>query len=162
MTKKKDARAPSKQTFFFFFSKEAKKRKGVLVCPPMKKRERDDTVHNAICDACNENIVGVRRKCRVCTDFDLCEECFDVLGDEHGDGFEGHSLYEVRLGELVSEAQRHLFGEVDETLQHLEAKVSGGIDGAREYLDRLEAQTGRRFKLLRGAVPGEFVAVEEE
>eukprot|EP01087_Luapelamoeba_hula_P007664 TRINITY_DN1871_c0_g1_i1.p1 TRINITY_DN1871_c0_g1~~TRINITY_DN1871_c0_g1_i1.p1 ORF type:complete len:357 (+),score=74.49 TRINITY_DN1871_c0_g1_i1:38-1108(+) len=34
------------------------------------------TVHNALCDHCKEQIVGIRYKCAICSDFDLCEACY--------------------------------------------------------------------------------------
>jgi hypothetical protein len=39
--------------------------------------EKDDMVHRyVVCDSCSQNpIVGVRYKCSVCTDYDLCEKC---------------------------------------------------------------------------------------
>ncbi|KAF8753640.1 Ig-like domain from next BRCA1 [Rhizoctonia solani] len=33
-------------------------------------------VHHAECDACDETIVGIRHKCTICHDFDLCDVCF--------------------------------------------------------------------------------------
>ncbi|CAE6406463.1 unnamed protein product [Rhizoctonia solani] len=33
-------------------------------------------VHSAECDACDETIVGIRHKCVVCYDFDLCDACY--------------------------------------------------------------------------------------
>lgn len=32
-------------------------------------------VHDALCNYCGKQIVGVRYKCSVCPDFDMCEEC---------------------------------------------------------------------------------------
>ena len=42
-----------------------------------KKADQDSQVHQSIeCDACGKNpIQGVRFKCAICPDYDLCEDC---------------------------------------------------------------------------------------
>jgi hypothetical protein len=37
--------------------------------------ESEGRVHAAICDNCDERIVGIRYKCGNCADFDLCQSC---------------------------------------------------------------------------------------
>eukprot|EP01113_Clastostelium_recurvatum_P015543 TRINITY_DN1868_c0_g1_i6.p1 TRINITY_DN1868_c0_g1~~TRINITY_DN1868_c0_g1_i6.p1 ORF type:complete len:639 (-),score=217.07 TRINITY_DN1868_c0_g1_i6:232-2127(-) len=37
--------------------------------------DRPPTVHNALCDMCKTQIIGVRNKCTVCPDYDLCTSC---------------------------------------------------------------------------------------
>merc|ERR1712110_536525 len=46
---------------------------------------QDDVVHtNVACDGCNvEPIKGIRYKCSICRNFDLCEVCEERLGHEH-------------------------------------------------------------------------------
>jgi len=38
--------------------------------------------HQALCDNCDEQIVGIRFKCAICPDYDLCEKC-EKLGTVH-------------------------------------------------------------------------------
>merc|ERR1739848_797728 len=37
-----------------------------------EKKDNEPVVHRAICDACEQTIVGIRFKCAACPDFDLC------------------------------------------------------------------------------------------
>merc|ERR1739848_589411 len=40
-----------------------------------EKKDNEPVVHRAICDACEQTIVGIRFECAACPDFDLCEKC---------------------------------------------------------------------------------------
>jgi next-to-BRCA1 protein 1 len=42
-----------------------------------------DQRHAAICDGCDESVVGVRHKCLVCPDFDYCSSCIKTAGTTH-------------------------------------------------------------------------------
>lgn len=39
--------------------------------------------HEAVCDGCDVQIVGVRNKCLTCPDFDYCSTCFKVAAEVH-------------------------------------------------------------------------------
>ncbi|VDK27928.1 unnamed protein product [Anisakis simplex] len=40
------------------------------------EEKRAKVVHNGVvCDECDKEVVGIRYKCAVCDDYDLCEEC---------------------------------------------------------------------------------------
>jgi len=56
------------------------------------KRATPRFVHHAICDNCSSPIRGIRYKCLVCADFDLCEAC-EQLPNIHN---EAHSFVKVR------------------------------------------------------------------
>mmetsp|Transcript_35081 Transcript_35081/g.47909 ORF Transcript_35081/g.47909 Transcript_35081/m.47909 type:complete len:523 (-) Transcript_35081:159-1727(-) len=53
--------------------------------PDEKAEEEKDerVVHPAICDVCEERIVGIRFKCFSCPDYDLCEKCEQKAGEYH-------------------------------------------------------------------------------
>jgi len=48
-------------------------------------------LHDAICDVCSQRIVGIRYKCSVCSDYDLCESCEETTTHD-----EGHSLLKIK------------------------------------------------------------------
>lgn len=53
--------------------------------PPSKSgtsRYKPDS-HNAFCDGCKAQIVGVRYRCSMCTDYDLCGSCMDKTPRAH-------------------------------------------------------------------------------
>jgi len=46
--------------------------------------QKQETIHPAICDGCNERIRGIRYKCTQCPDFDLCTNCNQLkIHSEH-------------------------------------------------------------------------------
>jgi hypothetical protein len=40
--------------------------------------EPQPVVHNALCDQCKQQIVGIRYKCKNCKDYDLCPTCYEM------------------------------------------------------------------------------------
>lgn len=57
----------------------------------MKDADKPPCVHNAVCDNCKEQIIGMRYKCNVCGDYDLCEECERKKPHNPEHTFTGHS-----------------------------------------------------------------------
>lgn len=60
---------------------------GVGPIPPFRHfvRKHEAYVHPAICDGCDNNIVGIRHKCNECPDYDLCSNCIDQSTTIHPD-----------------------------------------------------------------------------
>ncbi|KAH6917019.1 hypothetical protein BKA70DRAFT_1251147 [Coprinopsis sp. MPI-PUGE-AT-0042] len=44
--------------------------------------------HNAVCDLCESHVIGDRFKCLDCPDYDTCQACFAITGEQHP----GHSF----------------------------------------------------------------------
>jgi len=56
-------------------------------------RQARGLVHQATCDGCNKQIIGVRNKCLTCPDWDYCSSCYPAAPDTHP-GHRFASLYE--------------------------------------------------------------------
>ncbi|KAG2345200.1 hypothetical protein BDR05DRAFT_998350 [Suillus weaverae] len=56
--------------------------------------QRPSVIHrNIVCDSCNEIIVGVRRKCLDCPDYDLCTPCIESGAAERHNSF--HEFFDI-------------------------------------------------------------------
>jgi len=43
----------------------------------------NQVIHPAVCDLCNQRIVGIRWKCQTCPDYDLCNSCRQLKQGSH-------------------------------------------------------------------------------
>jgi len=77
----------------FHFASKAGMLKLAVVAKEIKAQQQPSSVveHPAICDHCDKGIVGIRYKCSVCPDYDLCEKC-EALGGVHD---KGHSFLKI-------------------------------------------------------------------
>jgi len=57
---------------------------------PKEDQSNQLIIHNAICNSCMEKIVGIRWKCAVCSDYDLCTNCYDKRTHSVEHKFEAH------------------------------------------------------------------------
>jgi hypothetical protein len=39
------------------------------------KHHASFSIHEALCTNCRQQIVGIRYKCQICQDFNLCQDC---------------------------------------------------------------------------------------
>ena len=75
------------------FDELEKKEKIENYFPNIKEIEENYTnkiVHkNIICDGCGmKPILGIRYKCKICENFDYCQNCLDMYKEKHGHNFE--------------------------------------------------------------------------
>ncbi|KAG8701295.1 hypothetical protein FRC08_004177, partial [Ceratobasidium sp. 394] len=66
--------------------------------PPHSARPTQPAQHSAACDLCSSRILGLRYKCTVCPDYDVCQSCFSITEEVHP----GHSFAKVyKQGDVV-------------------------------------------------------------
>ena len=56
--------------------------------PKVEKKQKPEIHYNVICDGCKVTpLRGNRYKCKVCKDFDFCENCYKINKESHGHDF---------------------------------------------------------------------------
>lgn len=66
--------------------------------PSDSTRPAQPAQHSAACDLCSSRIVGLRYKCTICPDYDVCQSCFNITEEVHP----GHSFAKVyKQGDVV-------------------------------------------------------------
>ncbi|KAI0033814.1 hypothetical protein K488DRAFT_46854, partial [Vararia minispora EC-137] len=61
---------------------------GTPAAQPSEPSAVGPVVHHATCDLCESSIVDKRFKCLQCPDWDVCEQCFSIVDEQHpGHGF---------------------------------------------------------------------------
>ena len=70
-------------------------KKGEALIKEEEKSNLKKTHIGVFCSKCKENVIGIRYKCFICKDFDLCEKCEDIIKDEHG-----HPMIKINSPEM--------------------------------------------------------------
>ncbi|KZM19398.1 hypothetical protein ST47_g9453 [Ascochyta rabiei] len=85
-------------------------------------------IHDATCDGCSKTICGVRHKCKICPDFDLCHPCF--LGAEgiHPDHAFKHLQPDCSVEEIDSETDEDSDSVTTDGQQHTQDSVWRDLD----------------------------------
>ena len=60
-----------------------------------RKKKLPDIHKDIICNECKNDIIGIRYKCCICENYNLCEKCENESGPEHN-----HPLLKIRKPEL--------------------------------------------------------------
>lgn len=118
--------------------------------PPADTTAQADspTVHNAMCNECQKQIIGIRYKSKVRADYDLCEKCKKITTAEDDDEFVAHTndivnptltpeerqLQAQRLQQRIEEIRKKK--KIDEETRDREREISR----RREGKDTIEAK----------------------
>jgi len=91
-------------------------------------------IHNAICDRCDEKIVGIRWKCFDCQDFDFCNACYVFAN-----GKESFKLHD----------KSHTFGKIEDPQTTLSFQVEKEkyMHNQRLEKERIEKETLEKERL---------------
>ncbi|GAM17665.1 hypothetical protein SAMD00019534_008400 [Acytostelium subglobosum LB1] len=78
-------------------------------------------VHNALCDLCTKQIIGIRYKCKVCLNYDLCQACKDSGKHPADHEMSAHSK-DIANYTLTPEEKAHQKKMLDEKILMLRKK----------------------------------------
>eukprot|EP01112_Ceratiomyxa_fruticulosa_P013108 TRINITY_DN3667_c0_g1_i2.p1 TRINITY_DN3667_c0_g1~~TRINITY_DN3667_c0_g1_i2.p1 ORF type:complete len:591 (-),score=177.33 TRINITY_DN3667_c0_g1_i2:78-1850(-) len=113
---------------------------------PKVDENKPPTVHNALCDMCKNQIIGIRFKCSVCPDYDLCNDCYNLKKHNAEHEFkqfaedivnpsltpEERALQVQKLNEKIAELRKRK--EEDEAKRDIEREITrrkGGQEAAQ-------------------------------
>jgi thioredoxin len=130
--------------------------------PPVDA-SKPPTVHNALCNVCQNQIVGIRYKCKTCPDYDMCEQCKAKSTHDPSHEFAAHTedivnptltpeeraLQQKRLQERLEEIRKKR--TVDEEEREREREIARRRDGkdAVEARKKWEEAQAKREEDLR-------------
>jgi len=72
-------------------------------CQFFQQNQSDQLVHPAICDCCQNKLIGNRHKCKICPDYDLCDKCFKINSQQP---FHSHAFQLINTKEYYVEQRK--------------------------------------------------------
>ncbi|KAF2073175.1 hypothetical protein CYY_005528 [Polysphondylium violaceum] len=79
------------------------------------------TIHSALCDMCKQQIIGIRYKCKVCPNYDLCQACRDLKTHQADHEFAEHTE-DIQNYQLTPEERALQKQRLDEKVQEIRKK----------------------------------------
>ncbi|KAN0015609.1 hypothetical protein ACTFIU_008348 [Dictyostelium citrinum] len=100
--------------------------------------EYPTTVHNALCDMCQNQIIGYRYKCKVCPNYDLCQKCKDTGKHNPEHEFVAHEK-DIENYQMTPEEKAEQKRRLDARIQEIRAKKA-----EEEAKKEIEREINRR------------------
>jgi len=91
------------------------------------------TIHSALCDMCKQQIIGIRYKCKVCPNYDLCEACKNLNTHQADHEFAEHTE-DIQNYQLTPEERALQKKKLDERIQEIRKKKAE--DEAKKEIER--------------------------
>ncbi|KAN0035423.1 hypothetical protein ACTA71_004692 [Dictyostelium dimigraforme] len=95
--------------------------------------EYPTTVHNALCDMCQNQIIGYRYKCKVCPNYDLCQQCKDTGKHNPEHEFVAHEK-DIENYQMTPEEKAEQKRRLDARIQ--EIRVKKAEEEAKREIER--------------------------